>query len=67
MTEVGNVFLGFCSPSMPHVSEQLNIRNSHVRANLARALVRLSPDGGDSSDPGQQVLRQLFGLGEWRL
>ncbi|KAG9309255.1 hypothetical protein JVU11DRAFT_10738 [Chiua virens] len=48
--------------------QQLNIRSANVRANLASALVRLQPErrnSGDETggmDPGQQILRRLFGL-----
>ncbi|KAF8554223.1 hypothetical protein OG21DRAFT_1115422 [Imleria badia] len=49
--------------------QQLNIRDARVRANLAGALVRLTPERHDSGDepgrgvdPGQLILRRLFGL-----
>lgn len=65
MNKVGSRFLDLCSPLTFHVLEQqLNIRDPRVRANLASALVRLNPDRRNSADPGQQILRQLFGLGE---
>ena len=61
--------LVFCSPTT--AVERLDTRNAHVRANLAGALIRLNPDRHDSADgqgrgvdPGQQILRNLFGLGE---
>ena len=63
---VGLVFL-----LLTKVLDQLNTRDTHVRANLAGALVRLNPDSHDSADrqgrgidPGHQILRHLFGLGE---
>ena len=67
---VGNTFLhAYFLPNQ--CLDQLNIRNAHVRANLASALIRLNPDRHDSADgqapnedPEQQVLRRLFGLGE---
>ena len=53
------------------LAQQLDMRNARVRANLASTLVRLnfgrqdSADGqGYSIDPGQQILRQVYGLGE---
>lgn len=71
MSNVGCTFLDLCSRLTFHVLDQLNIRDAHVRANLATALVRLSPDRHDSADgqghsvdPGQRILRDLFGLGE---
>ncbi|KAG8214234.1 hypothetical protein J3R82DRAFT_11042 [Butyriboletus roseoflavus] len=51
------------------VLDQLDIHDPRIRANLASALVGLNPnrhnatDGeGRDVDPGQQILRRLFGL-----
>ena len=70
---VGSSFLDLCFFLLTKVSDQLDTRGAHVRANLASALVRMNPDRHDSADgqgrdidPGQQMLRQLFGLGGWR-
>lgn len=70
MSRASSTFLNLCSPLTFHVLDRLDIRNARFRANLASALVRLTPNRHDSADgqdrnadPGQQILRSLFGLG----
>ena len=70
MNKVGKAFSDLHTPLMFHISGQLNIHNRNVRANLAGALVRLTPDRHDSADgeghdvdPGKR-LRELFGVSE---
>ena len=43
------------------MSDKLNIRDAHVRENLASALVYLDHV---RTGHGQQTLRRVFGLGE---
>ena len=69
--KVGKAFLDLHNLLMFHIlGNQLNLRNGNVRANLAGALVRFTPDRHDSTDgegrdvdPGQ-VLGELFGVSE---
>ena len=72
MTWVGSTFLDFCLLFLTIVLDRLDLRDAHVRANLAD-LISLNPGRNDSADghdrgidPGQQQLRRLFGLGERR-
>ena len=72
MNEVGKAFSDLHALLMFHVlGNQLSIRNGNVRANLAGALVRLTPDRHDSADgercdvdPAGQILRYIFGVSE---
>ncbi|KAF8552014.1 hypothetical protein OG21DRAFT_1466371 [Imleria badia] len=60
------ILLSLCDPND---QGQLNIRDAHVRANLSNALARLNPERHYSADghsrnvdPGEQILRHIFGL-----
>ena len=68
---VRDTFLDLPFLLLTNVLDQINIRDGRIRANLAGALVRFNPEKHNSADEqsrgvdsGQQVLRQLFGLGE---